>query len=203
MSAGIEQMIAEGRTGRHLEMVRAHWASVRRLWLSNSDLDPGAKVRSELAPDFWIGCGMPGIATIKPNPGGLFEFAENGLAAVIVPAYDTIPGLLGADAERHVEELRDLVAVDIDRPDRFWHRRGKAVILGNAYLEIAGHECEPVPVFKNPLTWLRSGGAGVCILDWSWTRDLLLDLELVAEGVELGNRLEAALTPEIWVMEAA
>ena len=58
-------------------------------------------------------------------------------------------------------------------------------------------------MFKNPLTWLRSGGAGIAILDWDWARDLLLDRELIAEDVDLGNRLEAVLKPDIWVMEAA
>ncbi len=67
----------------------------------------------------------------------------------------------------------------------------------------AGDEGAPVTVFKTPMSWLKAGGAGICILDWEWARDLLLDHELVAEDIELGNRLEAALKPEIWVMEAA
>ena len=67
---------------------------------------------------------------------------------------------------------------------------------------IAGHEGEPIPVFRNPLSWLRSGG-GIVVLDWDWVPDLLLVFDLIAEDVELGNRLEAALKPEIWVMEAA
>ncbi len=96
-----------------------------------------------------------------------------------------------------------MVAVDLDYPDRFWRRRGKALVLGNAYLEIAGQEGEPVPVFSNPLSWLRSGGAGIVVLDWDYARDLLLDHELIAEDVELGNRLEAALRPSIWVMGVA
>jgi hypothetical protein len=58
-------------------------------------------------------------------------------------------------------------------------------------------------VFRNPLTWLKSGGAGIAILDWKYSRDLLLDHELIAEDVGLGNRLEAVLKPSIWVMEAA
>ena len=111
--------------------------------------------------------------------------------------------MLDANPERHVEELRDLVAVDLDRPERYWRRRGEALLLGNAYLEIAGQEGESVPVFKTPISWLRSGGAGVCILDWNWAWDLLLDLELIAENVELGTRLEAALKPRIWVEAAA
>ena len=97
-------------------------------------------------------------------------------------------------------EIDDL---DVDRPDRFWRRRGEALVLGAAYLEIARQECEPVSVFKNPISWLRSGGAGITILDWSMTRDLLLDRELIAENVELGTRLAAVLKPEIWVMGAA
>ncbi len=122
---------------------------------------------------------------------------------MVTPAYDTVPGILDANPERHVEHLLDLVAVDLDHPDRFWRRRGEALILGSAYLEIAGQEGEPVPVFKNPLTWLKSGGAGIAILDWDYARDLLLDRELIAEDVDLGTRLEAALKPEIWVMGAA
>ena len=58
-------------------------------------------------------------------------------------------------------------------------------------------------IFRNPLTWLWSGGVGVVVLDWTWARDLLLGFDVIAEDVELGNRLDAALKPEIWVMETA
>ncbi len=75
--------------------------------------------------------------------------------------------------------------------------------MGAAYLEIAGYEGEPVPVFRSPISWLRSGGAGVVVLDWDWAFDLLLGHELVAEDIQLGNRLQGALMPSIWVMEAA
>ena len=74
---------------------------------------------------------------------------------------------------------------------------------GNAYLEIAGETRVPVPVFRNPLSWLQSGGNGVVVLDWDWTRDLLLDHELVAEDLDLGAALEEALEPHIWIREAA
>ncbi len=203
-AATLEKLARDQRFDSQLALARAHWASVRRLWLSDSNLDPGAKIRSELPPDFWIGCGMPGIADIKPiDDGRFFEFTEDGLAAIIVPAYDCIPGNLDANAERHVEHQVDLVAVDLDRPDKFWRRRGEALVLGSAFLEIAGQEGEPVPVFRNPLTWLGSGGAGITILDWSWVPDLLLGHELIAEDLDLGTRLEAALKPEIWVRGVA
>ncbi len=199
----IERLVAQGRFDRQFLLVGEHWAAVRHLWLDTSEPLKVARLGSDLAPDFWFGGGLPGLAKIKPTRDGRFEFAEDGQATLIVPAYDCIPGMLDANAERHVEELRDLVAVDVDRPDRYWRRRGEAVILGNAYLEIAGEELQPVPVFKTPLSWLRSGGAGIVVLDWDYARDLLLDHELIAEDVDLGNRLEATLKPRIWVEVAA
>ncbi len=203
VSAGIDQMIAEGRADRQLEIVREHWSAVRRLWLGDPEIRAVAKFRSDLAPDFWIGCGMPGLADIRPIRDGRFEFTDNGRPAIIVPAYDCIPGMLNANPERHVEHLVDLVAVDVDHPDRFWRRRGEAVVLGNAYLEIAGETRAPVPVFSTPISWFRSGGAGIVILDWDYARDLLLDHDLIAEDIGLGNRLAAVLKPEIWIMAEA
>lgn len=214
MNVTLQALVRDQRFDCQLALVRQHWASVRHLWLS--DPEPHAadharflqapdigKFQSQLPPNFWIDCGMPEIASIKPTRDGRFEFAEDGLTAVIIPTYDTIPGLVGAHAERHVDELRDLVAVDVDRPDRFWRRRGEALVLGNAYLEIAGETRAPVPVFKNPMTWLRAAGAGVVVLDWAWARGLLLGRELIAEDVALGERLETTLRPEIWIMETA
>ena len=205
MIAVLQDGLRDHRLESQLQLVWEHWTSVRRLWLGDPDLPDVGKFRSDLPPDFWIGCGVPGIAPIKPLRNGRFEFTEanQGAPAMIIPAYDTIPGMLDANPERHVEHLVDLVAVDVDRPDRFWRRRGDAVVLGAAYLEIAGQELAPVPVFSTPLSWLRSGGTGVCILDWGWIRELLLGHELIAEDIELGTRLEAALVPSILVMEAA
>jgi len=200
MSVTLEALVQDHRFDRQLQLVDEHWCAVRRLWLVDVN---AARIKSDLPEDFLLGCGMPGIASIKPTTGGKFEFTEDGLTAVIVPVYDTIPGNLDANPERHVEHLIDLVAVDLDCPDRFWRRRGETVVMGNAFLEIAGQEGEPVPVFKNPLTWLRAGGAGIVVLDWDWARDLLLDHALVAEDLDLGAALEGVLKPDIWVRGAA
>ena len=202
MSAGVEQMVAEGRVDRQLALVREHWSAVRHLWLGEADPLRAARLDG-LPPDFWFGAGMPGLATISVARCDTFEFAEGGRPAIIVPAYDCIPGMLDANPELHVEELRDLIAVDLDHPDRFWRRRGDAVVLGTAFLEIAGETCAPVPVFRTPISWLRAAGAGICILDWNYAKDLLIDRELIAEDVEIGTCLEAALAPSILVMEAA
>ena len=195
--ASLEPLVAQGRFDRQIALVREHWISVRRLWLGTSP--PPGELLGGLLHDFWTGVGMPGLANVRPIGNDRFEFSEDGLTAVILPAYDTIPGHVVASAEGQVEELCDLVAADLDHPDHFWRRRGAALVLGSAYLEIAGQEGEPVPVFKNPLTWLRTGGAGICILDWDNARDLLLDHELIAEDLALGEQLEAALKPDIWI----
>ena len=202
MSAGIKQMVAEAHADRQLALVREHWRSCRHLWLNTPEPLRAARLGDDLPPDFWWGCGLPGLATVSKFRHR-FEFSEDGREVLIVPCYDGLPGLLDANPERHVEHLVDLVAVDLDRPERFWRRHGKALVLGNAFLEIAGQDRAPVPVFRNPMTWLRSGGAGIAILDWDYVRDLLTDHELIAEDVDLGTRLERALRPEIWVMGAA
>ena len=41
------------------------------------------------------------------------------------------------------------------------------------------------------------------VLDWDWARDLLLGHELLAEDLDLGERLEAALKPVISIGRAA
>ncbi len=98
MSAGIEKMVAEGRTDRQIALVREHWTAARHLWLDTPDPLRVARLGDDLAPDFWIGTGLPGLASIKLTAGGKFEFAENGLTAIIVPCYDCIPAMVDASA---------------------------------------------------------------------------------------------------------
>ncbi len=203
MSVTLQALVRDQRFDHQLALVREHWRAVRYFWIEDPDVPAARKLRADLPEEFYIGTGMPGLADIRPSHDGRFRFAEDGLTTVIIPCYDTIPGNLDANPEAHVEHLVDLVAVDLDRPERCWRRRGEALILGAAYLEMAGHEGEPVPVFSTPISWLRSAGAGVAVLDWEWVPDLLLGHELIAEDVALGTRLEAALAPSILVMEAA
>ena len=199
----LEDAAAERHFDRQLALVRQYWTAVRHLWLDNPEVLAARKLRSELPEEFYIGAGMPGLAPIRSTRDGRFEFVDDGLTAVIIPAYDTIPGNLDANPEAHVEHLIDLVAVDLAHPDRFWRRRGDALVLGAAFLEIVGQEGEPITVFKTPISWLQAAGAGIVVLDWAWARDLLLDLQLVVEDVDLGDRLEDALKPDIWIRRAA
>ncbi len=197
MTAALQDGLRDHHLGCQYQLMREHWSSVRRLWLGTSL--PPREVLGGIPHDFWTGVGMPGLANIQPIGSDRFEFAEDGLTALVIPSYDTIPGFVVASAERQVDELRDLVAVDLDHSDRFWRRRGDALILGNAYLEIAAQEGAPLPVFSNPLTWFRAGGDGIVVLDWEQARDLLTGLDLIAEDLALGERLESTLKPDIWI----
>ena len=199
----LETLATDQRFDRQIALLREHWRAIRYFWLEDPDVPAAREFRAELPEEFYIGAGMPGLAKIRPTGDGHFEFADDGLTAVIIPCYDTIPGMLDANAARHVEHLVDLVAVDLDRPERHWRRRGEAMVLGSDYLDIAGQEGEPITVFKNPMTWLQGGGAGVAVLDFEWVPDLLLGFDLIAEDVELGERLEAALKPNIWIGRVA
>ncbi len=129
-------MIADGRADRQFLLVGEHWRSVRHLWLDTPEPLTVARLDG-LPPDFWFGGGLPGLATVCKS-GDRFEFAAGGKPAVIIPCYDTIPGTLDADPAAHVEHLVDLVAVDLDHPDRFWRRRGEAARVKHALYQIFG-----------------------------------------------------------------
>ena len=202
MNAALQDGLRDHRLESQIQLVGEHWSSVRRLWLGTPDFLVNKKLLGGLPDDFWTGCGMPGLATVTEF-GHRFEFADNGREAIILPCYDTIPGLVVASAKAHVDHIVDLVAVDVDQHDNFSRRRGNALVLGSAYLEIASQDDEPLPVYRNPINWFRTGGNGIVVLDWDYARDLLLDHKLIAENVDLGNRLDTALKADIWVMENA
>ena len=92
----LEVRAADSRFDAQLDLVREHWGAVRCLWLGDSDLDPGADIRSQLPPEFWLSCGMPGLANIKATIENLFEFVDDGIPAVIVPACRSDPKCIHA-----------------------------------------------------------------------------------------------------------
>ncbi len=102
MSVGIKALVAQGRFDRQLQLVREHWRSCRRLWIHTPEPLKAARLGADLAADFWWGAGLPGIDNILPIRDGRFEFNEGGRRALIVPAYDGIPGFLDATADRHL-----------------------------------------------------------------------------------------------------
>ena len=180
-------------------LFREYAATVRRI--EGRHLD---HLMSLGAPrDFWDNTGAPGVGSIRPLQDGSFEFAENGRSVAVLPVYDSETPAW-APLEHRFDGLLDLLAFDPTRPDCWWLRRGQALLLGSIYVDLAIEAGCALPVYANPMSWLRANAEGVVILDWNAAPALLLDAgEFLAENLELGNRLEVALAPTILVMEAA
>ncbi len=68
----LQALVRDQRFDCQVQLVRDHWASVRRLWLNSAVPSGTTRIRSDLPDDFLLGCGMPGIASIKPTDDGRF-----------------------------------------------------------------------------------------------------------------------------------
>jgi hypothetical protein len=84
---------------------------------------------------------------------GLYE-PGNGPEHLILFAYED-----GA----HV----DSIALRTDAPTRWMWRIGQGWALGADWLNRLHWDPTPTPIFATPIDWLRGGGQGICILDWS------------------------------------
>lgn len=94
--------------------------------------------------------------------------------------------------------LLGVVAFNPDTPDNWTvhPEDAGAIMLGEVALREAVWHGEPLPVFGNPLTWLRSGSGGVFPLDWpGFAREMLWhpEVELVTKDVGLGKRIRSEL----------
>ena len=93
------------------------------------------------------------VGAIETHGGGLFEPAEDGCPAVWVGCYT------------RAWDLADIAAFYMSRPGRWWRRLGAADLLGES--NYGAFRVEPIVVHRRPLDWLRAGGDGLVLLDWS------------------------------------
>lgn len=101
-----------------------------------------------------------GAMPISTSSAGLYEPAEEGRAAVIVPMGQRFTPWCGW------EVVDDLCAFFIDQPGRWWLRRGAEAVLGLEALEDA-HSTKAAPqLVATPFDWLKAGGKAVCIVNW-------------------------------------
>ena len=144
-------------------------------------------------------CGRPplvGVAAVEIDDDGSFQFIEYGDLALVVA-----DGVRGAMGWSTVDEL---VVFRTDRPGRWGVRRGDVPLLG-AGLNDALHDYamtlgEPIRLYENPMSWLRAGGQGLVVLDWSFDplkhfKGLHICCETPALEAQLRDRTcEAALS---------
>jgi hypothetical protein len=133
--------------------------------------------------------GVLAIVPCRFVGNGRFELDEEGEAGVVVE-------VLGDDAATTI----DLCAWPVDRPDKSATTIGAADALGIANVDNpASWACgrRAMPVWKTPLAWLRSGCAGVVILDHRLVSYWLARAlgPIAVEDVEHGRQIRAMLSP--------
>ncbi len=114
------------------------------------------------------------------NASGYYEPAEDGKAAFIIAA-------------QILEKIVDLVAFRLGDVDHFWQRRGLLGLLGLPVAEWCCDMGAPLSIYISPLSWLRHGGAGVCVLDskcWKTRSILRQQNELICETEELAAEID-------------
>lgn len=100
-----------------------------------------------------------GIARIETNKN-TFDITNTGEPALIIPVYT-------AHLPEAESTLIDLIALPSKEPEKFYQRRNDAVFLGEDELQKAQFWHQPVDLYKTPLTWLKNGAKGSCVLNWA------------------------------------
>jgi hypothetical protein len=98
-----------------------------------------------------------GVGRAQLRGDGLFEPDPNGVPVVVQP-------VIVAERELGDPGIADLIAWRSSDPSRWWWRMGAGWVLGEHLMEDRG---EPVLCVETALAWLKSGGAALCVLDWS------------------------------------
>ncbi len=115
------------------------------------------------------------------NASGYYEPAEDGKAAFIIAA-------------QILEKIVDLVAFRLGDEDYFWRRRGVLGLLGLPVADWCHAMGASLAVYASPLSWLRRGGAGVCMLDltcWKTQSTLQKQHHLICENENLAAGIDA------------
>lgn len=103
----------------------------------------------------------------------------DGIGALILPAIEAL-------------HLVDLVAVSLET-GALRSRYGLVDYIGHNALSHRCDDGEPVPVFEDALSWLRGGGDGIFIVDWTHIHSHLRGLPgLVCQTQALAQRIKRA-----------
>lgn len=126
-----------------------------------------------------------------------YEPSEDGPLAAIIPIADAPWG--------EDPEVYDLLAVRLDHPSQFYVRSGYARCLGvwNAH-DVAGRttlwpspgEVHPsLPLFPDPLSWLRANCQGTCVLNSVWLSYTLVNIRAC---IAISKHHRKVLQKQLW-----
>ena len=146
-------------------------------------------IRSLGIPDdlLYGGPSYVGVTRADLSDETTYQPLDAGVPVLVVP--------VGIQGESGWDVIVDLVAFRARDPATWWHRTGNGVLLNPEALRRAEHFDDLLPVWSSPLSWLRSGGQGVVVLEWSahlpfWFAGVNA---LACEDHALARRLEASL----------
>jgi hypothetical protein len=134
-----------------------------------------------------VGLGMRGpylgIARAESVDGRLWAPSADGKRSIIVPAHDEEGALC------------DLIAFRSDKPLAWLGRTGAAWCLGADCLSDYLMDGALVRLRATPLDWLKAGGHGLCVVDWSApeVRQLSHLANIDCPDARLASRLRSAI----------
>ena len=199
---GSEKFLAEQvqsiKTPENLQPRHLYRAD-RMTWQLRSEHDAALEIVCRLPQverrAFWNLIGRPGERLDVGGVGlipiqidyrsGLYEPAEAGIRAIIIPIKDR--------PNRDRAQLLDLAAW-LPGSNEIFLRQGNAAALGEWWLG-------PLPpsamrVFSTPAGWCKSNAAGMMLVDWSKAWQMLNTFDtLIADSLELARRLKRSVRP--------
>lgn len=133
------------------------------LWLSLPDISD--KGLAKLGLDRHIANRAGGLAWGRITTAGrAFDFAHNGIPAVIQPVWRGPAPSLECGVERPI--LADLIAWRPAEPAQWWYKWGSdSPALGDEYIDDAQRHHHPLVCHLTPLAWLQNGCVGCVLLE--------------------------------------
>ena len=128
---------------------------------------------------------MLGIAKIRRDKDGIFEFSEEGVKAIITPC-----GVYDPSHECIWDEFHDLVAFEPSQPKNWWLRDGSGVVLGQPEIDCRRLRGIPIRFVSTPLDYLRAGCKAACLVgNVSLGCEELLGLRITCSDIKLAAHL--------------
>jgi hypothetical protein len=129
---------------------------------------------------------LVGVAAVEIDDSGFFQFIEDGELAIVVA--DGVPDPMGWNI------IDEIVAIRTKTPGRWWRATGATPVFGHGknadLIDYKATLGESIRLYETPLSWLRGGGDGLVILNWTLDpRDHFQGLRIECETSALAMQL--------------